>query len=212
MTEQNKTDGLRADATGMEEMVTALRADKDALAASLSTANDVIASLHNDASNTAERHDKLVESLHSFQNTLEASREAAFSVAQCNARDIFNGLAVSCLNDQDAAGLAVTLIDLLETLRRTDYAYLVEEKVSLFFLCLVSSCAEDRDIREEIIKEWTESGFITSSVDVDELTSIKDKVDAAVSEVCEAKTHIEYAEGNVDEAQEELQALLGKLE
>ena len=210
---EHKTDAVdRAIAVGMEEMVTALRADKDAMADSLNTANDVIASLRNDASIAEERHDKLVESLHSFQNTLEASREAAFSVAQCNARDIFNGLAVSCLNDQDASGLAGALVDLLETLRRTDYAYLVEEKVSQYFLRLVNSCDEDRHIRDEIIKEWTESGFITSSVDVDELTSIKDKVDEAVSEVCEAKTHIEYAEGNVDEAQDELQALLGKLE
>jgi len=209
---EHKTDGLRADANGMEEMVTALRADKDALTASLNTANDVIASLHNDASNAEERHDRIVESLHSHKDALSASQEAAFSVAQRGSVEIIYGLAASCLNDQDAAGLAGALVDLLETLRRTEYAYLVEEKVSQCFLRLVNSCDEDRHIRDEIIKEWTESGFITSSVDVDELTSIKDKVDEAVSEVCEAKTHIEYAEGNVDEAQDELQALLGKLE
>lgn len=211
MTEQNKTDGLRADATGMEEMVTALRADKDALAASLNTANDVIASLHNGASIAEERHDKLVESLHSFQNTLEASRDAVFSAAQVNARDIFNGLALNCLNDQDAVCLVGSLIDLLETLRRTDYSYLVEDKVSNYYLSLVKSCDEDACSRDVIIREWTESGFIKAQ-DAEELGTILSMIEEAKSSASEAQCSASSAEDGLGEAESLLEDLISKLE
>lgn len=216
MSEENKTeaqqDGQWFKRTQeLEEMITALRADKDALAVSLNASNDVIASLHNDTAIAKERHDNVVKSLNSYQGALEESRDAVFSAAQVNARDIFRGLALNCLNDHDAVCLAGSLIDLLETLRRTDYSYLVEDKVSNYYLSLVKSCDEDACSRDVIIREWTESGFIKAQ-DAEELGTILSMIEEAKSSASEAQCSASSAEDGLGEAESLLEDLISKLE